>query len=184
MNKIKDFFYDKNDVIVALIILAVAVFIIYVRIGDIMKYPETLVATNQTTTSAVSENATLTETMAPGTAATDESTVTAAADTKSITISDDAISTTVSKQLQDAGLIASSTDFEAALKKYHMAGSIRSGTFQIPTDATNEEIIEIITKQKLNLDYDSNSSIIFSRRALCCPFIVAASAFTVCSCFS
>ena len=42
MNKIKDFFYDKNDIIVVLVILAVAGFIIYTRIGAIMEYPEVL----------------------------------------------------------------------------------------------------------------------------------------------
>ena len=32
MNRIKDFFYDKNDIIVAFLILAAAAFIIYLRI--------------------------------------------------------------------------------------------------------------------------------------------------------
>ena len=42
MRKIKDFFYDKNDIIIVLIILAAAAFIIYTRIGVIMDYPEQL----------------------------------------------------------------------------------------------------------------------------------------------
>lgn len=59
MNRIKNFFYDKNDIIVAFLILAAAAFIIYLRIGDIMSYPDTLLqstaaqqTTQQTTTSA------------------------------------------------------------------------------------------------------------------------------------
>lgn len=139
MNKIKDFFYDKNDILVALIILAAAAFIIYIRIGDIMAYPNTLVET----TAASSETTAAAQTTAATTAP-------AAVPPVSITISDDAISITVSKQLADAGLVPSADVFETALKKYNMTSSIRSGTFSIPADATNEQIIEIITGKKLS----------------------------------
>ena len=44
MNKLKDIFYDKNDILVALIILAIAAVIIFWRVDVIMAYPETLVA--------------------------------------------------------------------------------------------------------------------------------------------
>ena len=40
MEKMKDFFYNKNDVIIALLILAAAAVIIYFRIRAIMSYPE------------------------------------------------------------------------------------------------------------------------------------------------
>lgn len=39
MEKLKDFFYNKNDVIIALLILAVAAAVIYFRIRAIMAYP-------------------------------------------------------------------------------------------------------------------------------------------------
>ncbi len=39
MKKIKDFFYDKNDIIIVLLIVAIAGFIIYNRIDAIMDYP-------------------------------------------------------------------------------------------------------------------------------------------------
>ena len=148
MNRIKDFFYDKNDVIVAFIILLAAAVIIYFRIGDIMKYPETLVhsaATGETTASvAVTET-----TVAPAAGSDAAKATTAVAETKSITITQDAASTTVAKQLEKAKLVSSAKEFKAALEKYDMAGSIRSGTYQIPVGATNEKIIEIITKQKV-----------------------------------
>ncbi|MCQ2545249.1 MAG: hypothetical protein MJ144_02320 [Clostridia bacterium] len=44
MNRIKDFFYSKNDIIIVLIILVVAGFLIYNRIGAIMDYPAKLAA--------------------------------------------------------------------------------------------------------------------------------------------
>ena len=54
MKKLKDFFYNKNDIIIVLIILAVAALIIYTRIGAIMDYPAKLAkqaaATAETTT--------------------------------------------------------------------------------------------------------------------------------------
>lgn len=46
MDKLKDFFYNKNDIIVAVIILLVAAFVIYSRIGAIMNYPETISSEN------------------------------------------------------------------------------------------------------------------------------------------
>ena len=42
MNRIKDFFYNKNDLIIVLLILVVAAGIIYYSVTDIMTYPETL----------------------------------------------------------------------------------------------------------------------------------------------
>ena len=40
MEKLKDFFYNKNDVIIALLILACAAAIIYFRGRAIMAYPQ------------------------------------------------------------------------------------------------------------------------------------------------
>lgn len=40
MGKIKDFFYNKNDVIIALLILAVAAVVIYSRVRAIMAFPQ------------------------------------------------------------------------------------------------------------------------------------------------
>lgn len=44
MDRFKDFLYNKNDVIVALIILVIALAIITFRIVAIMDYPKTLAA--------------------------------------------------------------------------------------------------------------------------------------------
>lgn len=58
MNRIKDFFYNKNDLIIVLLILLLAVAIIYFRIGDIMSYPDTLkeAAAQPTTEQVVAVN--------------------------------------------------------------------------------------------------------------------------------
>lgn len=44
MEKLKDFFYDKNDIVVALIIIAAAALIILGRINAIMDYPQVMAA--------------------------------------------------------------------------------------------------------------------------------------------
>ena len=58
MNRIKDFFYNKNDLIIVLLILVLAAGNIYYSVTDIMAYPETLQeqAGQTTTTNAVNYN--------------------------------------------------------------------------------------------------------------------------------
>ena len=94
MRKIKDFFYNKNDIIIVLIILAVAAFIIYTRIGSIMDYPEKLAR----------------EAAATQTEKTTEST--SETETISVTIEDSDTAATVSQKLEEAGLFAAAADFE------------------------------------------------------------------------
>ncbi|MDO4869424.1 MAG: hypothetical protein Q4A65_03955 [Bacillota bacterium] len=53
MNHIKDFFYNKSDVIIVLIILIAAGLLIYNRIGIIMDYPQQAA---DTTKAQVEEN--------------------------------------------------------------------------------------------------------------------------------
>ena len=40
MKKLKDFIYDKNDIVIALLILAAAAFIIFWRLDIILEYPK------------------------------------------------------------------------------------------------------------------------------------------------
>lgn len=52
MDKIRDFFYNKNDIVVAILILVVAGALIYFRINAIMDYPSTVAAQHNTVTPA------------------------------------------------------------------------------------------------------------------------------------
>lgn len=121
MNKIKDFFYNKNDIIIVLIILIAAAFIIYWRIDSIMAYPEKL---------------------AEKTAQQQETETTGA--NVSITITDSDSSISVATKLYEAGLISSDTEFESYISNMGKSSSIKSGTFQIPKGSSNEEILKII----------------------------------------
>lgn len=128
MKKLKDFFYNKNDILVVLIILAAAAFIIYTRIGVILDYPEKLAkeAAATETTQAVAES-------------TESSVV-------SVTIEDSDTSDTVSRKLYDKALVASAYDFKAYIDEQSETVTFKTGTFQIPKDSSDEEILDIITE--------------------------------------
>ena len=128
MKKLKDFFYNKNDILVVLIILAAAAFIIYTRIGVILDYPEKLAkeAAATETTQAVAES-------------TESSVV-------SVTIEDSDTSDTVSRKLYDKALVASASDFKADIDEQSETVTFKTGTFQIPKDSSDEEILDIITE--------------------------------------
>lgn len=49
MKTLKDFFYDKNDIIIALVILLIAGLLIFWRMEVIMDYPQTLAKETDTT---------------------------------------------------------------------------------------------------------------------------------------
>lgn len=128
MRKLKDFFYDKNDIIIVLIILAVAAFIIYTRIEIIMEYPEELAAK-----SAATE-----------TSQTSETTESSAAEI-AITIKDSDTISGISEKLYDAGLVTSASEFQKYVKSEKKEKSVKAGTFQIPEGSSQEEILNIIT---------------------------------------
>lgn len=135
MKKLKDFFYDKNDIFIVLVIVAVAAFVIYISIDSIMGYPEQYakdVAATET-----KETATIAET------STEDASTTAA--NVSITIEDSDGSSDVAAKLQEAGLVDSAEDFDSYVTEQGKSGSISSGTFQIPTGSSYEEILNIIT---------------------------------------
>ena len=48
MKKFKDFIYDKNDIIIAVLILAVAALVIFWRLNIILEYPKQLLETDDT----------------------------------------------------------------------------------------------------------------------------------------
>lgn len=140
MRKLKDFFYNKNDIIIVLIILAVAAFIIYSRIGIIMEYPEKMAESNET--------ATMQETPTLESETTQESTEKSASSSKnvSITISDSDTSVTVSEKLAKAGIVKSATEFEGYITNMDKADSIKSGTFKLTKGSSYETILNTITK--------------------------------------
>lgn len=127
MKKLKDFFYDKNDIIIVLIILAAAAFIIYTRIGVIIDYPEKL-----------AKQAAATETVQTIEESSESSVV-------SITIEKEDTIDTVSQKLYEEKLLTSASEFKEYVEGLEDDVTLKTGTFQVPKDSSNEEIADIIT---------------------------------------
>lgn len=134
MKKLKDFLYDKNDIIIVIIIVAAAALLIISRINAIMDYPakyaEEQAATETKATVKITESSTEEETVA---------------EDVEITIDDTDTSSSVADKLYEAGLIDSADDFESFVYDSGKSSSIQSGTFQIPSGSSHEEILDIIT---------------------------------------
>ena len=64
----------------------------------------------------------------------------------SITVVSGDSSWTVSKRMEEAGLIESAKDFDTHLCRYGYDKKISVGTYEIPTNATHEEMAKILTK--------------------------------------
>lgn len=140
MNKIKDFFYNKNDIIIVLIILIAAAFIIYTRIDAIMAYPEQLAEK-----AAQQETEAKEESTSDSSQSSDASSASGTSTPVSITITDSDTSATVAAKLYEAGLITSDTEFTEYVSSQGKESSLKSGTFQINMGSSNEDILNIIT---------------------------------------
>jgi hypothetical protein len=171
MNKIKDFIYDKNDLLIALLIVAVAAYIILAKIDVIMAYPQTLIAEG----SAGSGNIMVTppdtsvkppktlegdgrETEAdPGQTEVppdtgDDNPPTSSQTTGEPTISQVSIyieygatGSEIAQLLIDSGLIDSKQVFYDAVTAAGADTRLQAGNFKIPSNANPAEIIKIIT---------------------------------------
>ena len=154
MNKLKDFIYDKSDIVVALLIISIAGLIVFSRIDAILSYPETFAANNNPP--VVSESA-----VSVG----DEDTSSPAAieddgDGNTDGEGDDvemlAIYVNYGESLQSVAdkfvsveLFSSSEEFLSAIEEAGVQTQIKTGNFIIPENATVDEVIAIITKPGL-----------------------------------
>ena len=182
MNKIKDFIYDKNDLLIALLILVIASLVIISRIEIIMAYPSTLIAESESGEEEVaaqvpyvpSESAGEEEDQSSGEeeqsdAADDQedppqpppedSQDTGNTDTEtsdppasqpstsyaSIHIEYGATGSQIAQLLINAGLIPDRQTFYNAVEAAGADTKLQAGNFRIPSNATPDEIIRIIT---------------------------------------
>ncbi len=173
MEKFKNFIYDKNDIVIALVIIVLATFIITGRINAIMAYPETMLAQAQ------EQGVGTTDPAAPGAdpaapeatepnppAVTDPAppvvitppvvappVVTppvtnppAAGQTVTITIPSGSTGNAIAGILITNGLITQKSDFFSALTAAAAETKLKAGTFKIPTGSTPAQIVAIIAK--------------------------------------
>lgn len=174
MNRIKDFIYDKNDLLIALLIVVAAGFLIMSRIDVIMAYPATLSAEVADSGGEVIPEVPDTSVIDPvetdpaddpdGTNSGDEEPVgsepgTGGTNTDvgdqttgepsirqvSIYIEYGANGSDIAQLLVDSGLIANKNVFYDAVTAAGADTKLQAGSFKIPSNATPAEIIRIIT---------------------------------------
>ena len=158
MNKLKDFFYNKNDILIALIILAVAAFVILWRVDAILSYPETLVANAGTQV----------DNQLPPDVSNDEALTGSGITTDPDTTTDSAVQPpqqeveicgiyvnygesldVVAQNCVAAGLIGSTEEFMTVVNQLDAAQKIQAGQHHIPSNVTPEQLVEYLIKPGL-----------------------------------
>jgi len=167
MNWIKDLLYDKNDILVALLILCIAAFVILTRVNAIMEFPERMIAFQGSGGGSV--HTSLPEGPGAGLSAPgnheeqqygqdgdevpdegsgDETTGPSDGgppEAHSLYIASGQSMTTIAGNLVSLGLFESEQDFIATLEAHNASARVQAGTFIIPVDSTKDEVINIIT---------------------------------------
>lgn len=143
MKGLKDFFYDKNDILIALAILMIAALLIVWRMEVIMDYPRTLAVetgtVDTTEPSAVDDSQTPQQTdeiWTDGTLA------------KDVTVTIQGGSATDAVQsLIDAKLFTSYDEYESVCKAAgYTAENIKATTFTFPAGSTQTDIARMVTQ--------------------------------------
>lgn len=159
MNKLKDFFYNKNDILIALIILAIAAIVILWRVDAILSYPETLVANAGTQVEDplppdVSNDGAVTT----GSAITTDSGITTDSavqppqqevDICGIYVNYGESLDVIAQNCVTAGLIGSTEEFMTLVNQLGAAEKIQAGQHHIPSNVTPEELIDYLIKPGL-----------------------------------
>lgn len=145
MKGIKDFLYDKNDILIALIILIAAAMLIVWRMDVIMEYPHTLA--QETGTQVTTDEAAVDESDAGNTASEAGALWSGDALSRDITVTVQGGSATDAVQsLIDAGLFDSYDQFTQVC---HAAGckpeNIKATTFTFAAGSTQADIAKLVT---------------------------------------
>lgn len=168
MNKLKDIFYDKNDILVALIILAIASLVIVTRIDAIMAYPEhmakqlllnseedsalitpkpdELTASNKGENgenSGIASNAAINGNQETGTSSN------GAVEMYAVYINYGETIEQIGEKFVLTGIFSSTDEFVQLVNEKSVATKIKSGNFIIPSNSTKDEVIEYICKPGL-----------------------------------
>jgi len=159
----RDFFYNKGDVFIAVLIILVAAFVIYVRVGVIMDYSATgdnrasLFPFGPSSTEEADSGG-RTPGPHPGEAPAEETDppVTPPAEEEppivqdpgateiQITVNAGDAASTIADKLFAANLIMDRPAFLDAVMTQGADSKLKTGTFTIPMGASNEEIIAIL----------------------------------------
>lgn len=165
MKALKDIFYDLNDIMVALIILAVAGLVIVTNIDSILDYPSSVSAEVQEpereTPTIYAENPPITNDITSGAITgneegdSDQNTTgggvtgnpgTGEVVKYSVYINSGETGDQIADKLISVGLFKDRQQFSNAVTAAGAEGKLRAGEFIIPSDSTPAEVISIITQ--------------------------------------
>ncbi|MEL7656671.1 MAG: hypothetical protein AAGU75_12275 [Bacillota bacterium] len=168
MKTLKDIFYDLNDILVALVIVALAAFVIVTNIDSILNYPtsiaEEIQMPEEETPTNYAENPT-DDQQGSGDDAPDQGTTGAGVDQQdsndqdqdtasgngeaenySIYINPGSTGQQIADLLIGVGLFKERQEFYNAVTAAGADGKLKAGNFIIPSDSTPAEVVSIITK--------------------------------------
>lgn len=170
MDRLRDFLHDNTDIFVALLIAFAMFAVVAVNLGNWFKIDSGVVAADSYEDKAEAElkEEAEDEPQKPSTEEevkepTDNKEVVEApkpqappvtppaaviVEIKSIVIPNGTPGIGIARILQEKGLISSTSDFTKAAADLKLEGKLRSGTFQIPTDASVEDMVKIISGQR------------------------------------
>ncbi|MEA4986916.1 MAG: hypothetical protein VB095_02570 [Anaerovorax sp.] len=170
MNKLKDILYDKNDILVVLIIIAIAALIISNRIDAIMAYPQIVLAqdesekkepvlvsdlTDSNDSNDAKDNNKESEKEKPAEASSDKSNNNADANQTtaeptevnySVYIESGSTGSKIAQTLIDCGLIKDKNEFYDAVSSANAESKLKAGNFIIPEGSTPAQIVQILIK--------------------------------------
>lgn len=157
MGKFKDLIYDISDILTAVVIVLIAGIVIWVSIGNIMEYPS-IIAEEQ---SKQNTNFGLAVPVGEGEGSSDENNAAAVSGTAiegegtentdndpeiyAIYINYGESMSTIASKFVSVGLFESEAQFTSLVTQMNAETSIKTGNFIIPSNATPEEVIEILT---------------------------------------
>lgn len=131
MNKLRNFIYEKNDLIVALLVVLITASILWWKIDGIMEYPKKLVAVT------VSDKERNTQPEEVGKTSAVEINITKKDDPK-----------TLSEKLAAANLLAEKEEFESKLKEALNKRTLKRGKVKVEPDLRTEDLVSLVTSEK------------------------------------
>ncbi|MDO4482557.1 MAG: hypothetical protein Q4C14_07525 [Bacillota bacterium] len=138
MRAIRNFIYNFSDIFVALIIIALAAFLIWTRVEVIMDYPSSQSGTAGVSTSVQADL------QADNSDADSASAQNSDTEYKEVVIPEGSSTDVVAGLLKQAGLVVNIDDFTYQIKSMGLDGKVQPGVHQIPRGVSMEEVINIL----------------------------------------
>jgi len=170
MNKIKNFLYDTNDILVAIVIICCAALVITTRVDAIMTYPEKMLSEQSSTGGYIrsdpydpyetydpydpydpprpnepAEPDDPDEPTEPGEDEPPEDAPPEELVNYSLYIAFGQSMNTIADNLIQLGFFENRQDFHEHITRHNADQRVQAGTFIIPSDSTKDKVIEIIT---------------------------------------